>query len=43
LGESDEEKVEVEEELELFVEDDREEGERIVLLISYDVWWISRF
>jgi len=43
LGEGDEEKVEVEEELELFVEDDGEEGECIVLLISNDIWWVSRF
>lgn len=37
LGESDEEEVEVEEELELFVEDYGEEGEDVVLLVPYDV------
>lgn len=41
LGEGDEEEVEVEEELELFVEYDGEEGECIVLLVSYDVGWKS--
>ena len=33
LGECDEEKVEVEEELELLVEDEREEGGDVVLLV----------
>jgi hypothetical protein len=37
LGQSDEEKIEVEKELELLVEHDRKKGERIVLLISYNV------
>jgi hypothetical protein len=42
LRQSDEEKIEVEEEFELFVEYDRKEGERIVLLISYNVRGVPR-
>jgi hypothetical protein len=42
LGKGDEKKVEVEEELELLIEYDRKESERIVLLVSYDVWRISQ-
>jgi hypothetical protein len=38
LRKSDEQKVEVEEELELFVEDEGEEVERIILLVSHNVW-----
>jgi len=37
LGEGDKKEVEVEEELELFVEYDGEECESIIFLISYDV------
>ena len=42
LGEGHEEEVQVEEELELFVEDNGKESERVVLLISDDIWWVSR-
>lgn len=41
LREGDEEKIKIEKELELLIEDDREEGEDIVLLIPHNVWWIS--
>ena len=38
LAQSDNQEVEVEEELELLVEDDGEEGEQVVLLVPHDVW-----
>ena len=38
LGEGYEKKVEVEEELELFIEYDGEERECIIFLVSYNVW-----
>ena len=42
LRQSNEEEIKVEEELELLVENDRKKGERVVLLISYNVRRISR-
>jgi len=42
LGERNQEEVEVEEELELFIEDDWEKCESIVLLIPNDISWVSR-
>ena len=41
LRQGDEEEVQVEKEFELFVEDDREEGEDIIFLIADDVGRIS--
>ena len=38
LRECDEKKIKVEEELELFVKDDRQEREHIVLLVADDIW-----
>ena len=42
LGKSHEEEVQIEEELELLVEHDWEKREDVVLLVSYNVWWVSR-
>ena len=41
MRQGDEEEVQVEKEFELFVEDDREEGEDIIFLIADDVGRIS--
>jgi hypothetical protein len=37
LGESDEEKVQIVKEFELLVEDERQEGDDIVLLVAHEV------
>lgn len=42
LGESHKEEVQVKEKLELLVEHDGEKCEDVVLLVSYNVWRVSR-
>ena len=39
LRQCDKQEVKVEEELELLVEDDGKEGERVILLVADNVWW----